>query len=139
VDDRPVGLTCQSFFSVSLEPALVALSVNKSSTSFPAIRTAEAFSVNVLAAHQHEVSGAFGRTGADKWRGIAWDRGRYGQPLLHGAIAWFECRIQDIHPAGDHEIVVAEVLDLGCDETAEPLLFFRSEYRRLVNGALSDA
>ena len=132
VDGAPVGLTCQSFFSVSLEPPLVALSVGKSSTSFPAIRHASALSINVLAGHQRDVSSAFARSGTDKWRGIDWRPGRYGQPVLHGAIAWFECRIRDIHDAGDHEIVVADVLDLGCDETAEPLLFFRSEYRELV-------
>lgn len=133
VDDVPVGLTCQSFFSVSLEPPLVALSVGKSSTSFPAIRESEVFSVNVLAAHQRHISGAIGRRSADKWRDVDWSPGAYGQPILHGAIAWFECRLRDIHDAGDHEIVVAEVLDLDCDESAEPLLFFRSEYRELIS------
>lgn len=66
VDEQPVGLTCQSFFSVSLDPPLVAVCVRKESTSFRAIRDAAAFSVNVLAAQQREVSMAFGRAGADK-------------------------------------------------------------------------
>lgn len=133
VDGEPVGLTCQSFFSVSLEPPLVALSISKTSTSFPAIRAAQTFSVNVLSAGQRHISGAIGRTGPDKWRHIEWVHGAHGQPILPGAIAWFECRLRDVHDAGDHDIVVAEVLDLDCDETADPLLFFRSEYRELID------
>lgn len=138
-DGAPVGMTCQSFFSVSLEPPLVALSVGKSSTSFPTIRQAQTFSISVLAAHQREVSATFARTGADKWRGIDWRPGCHKQPILHGAIAWFECRIRDIHDAGDHEIVVADVLDFACDETAEPLLFFRGEYLELFDAEVPGA
>jgi 3-hydroxy-9,10-secoandrosta-1,3,5(10)-triene-9,17-dione monooxygenase reductase component len=139
VDAAPVGLTCQSFFSVSLEPPLVALSVGKSSTSFQAIRRAEAFSVNVLAAHHRRISDTFGRSGTDKWRGVDWHHGSWGQPVLEGAVAWLECRIRDVHDAGDHEIVVADVLDIGCDETAEPLIFFRSKYHMLISGELPPA
>lgn len=137
VDGEPVGLTCQSFFSVSLEPPLIAVSIAKTSTSFPAIRSANAFSVNVLSAHQRHISGAIGRKGPDKWRDIEWIPGTHGQPILPGAIAWFECRLRDVHDAGDHDIVVAEVLDLDSDESAEPLLFFRSEYRELIDRNLS--
>lgn len=132
VDSRPVGLTCQSFFSVSLDPPLIALAVGRSSTSFPPIRQNKIFSVNVLADHQREVSAALSRAGTDKWSALEWTTGPHDQPILDRALAWLECRIRDIHDAGDHELVIAEVLDLGCDEDAEPLLYFRSGYRTIA-------
>lgn len=132
VDDAPIGLTCQSFFSVSLEPPLIALSIGTASSSLAAIRKSSAFSVNVLASDQSHISTTIGGKSPDKWRNVSWSPGVFGQPLLHGSLAWFECRIRDIHEAADHSILVAEVLDLGCDESAEPLLYFRSGYRELA-------
>lgn len=128
VDSRPVGLTCQSFFSVSLAPPLIAFAVGKTSTSFPKVRDARVFSINVLAQTQRHVSAAFARSGTDKWAGIAWQPGRFGQPLLDGSLAWLECEVRDVHDTGDHVLVVAEVLDLNFDRAGQPLLYFRSRY-----------
>lgn len=69
---EPLGFTCQSFYSVSLEPPLVSFSVMTDSTTYPRIRKTEQFSVNVLASHQHEASSQFARSGTDKWMGVRW-------------------------------------------------------------------
>jgi flavin reductase (DIM6/NTAB) family NADH-FMN oxidoreductase RutF len=132
VDASPVGLTCQSFFSVSLEPPLVALSVSKASTSFPAIRAAGLFSVNILTRRQWAIGEALATTATGKWAGVEWRAGRFGQPVLAGSLAWLECELLAVHDAGDHHLVVATVLDLDCDGREQPLLYFRSEYRELA-------
>lgn len=132
IDAEPVGLTCQSFFSVSLEPPLVALSVGKASRSFPLLRTAGRFSVNILSHEQRAVSEALAARGKKKWAGIDWSVGRFGQPILAGSLAWLECELRAVHDAGDHHLVVATVLDLDANTYQQPLLYFRSEYRELA-------
>lgn len=132
VDSIPIGLTCQSFFSLSLEPPLVALAASKSSTSFPLVRARRLFSVNVLADHQRAVSAALAHTGVDKWAGIEWHAGRHGQPILPGSLVSLECRLETVHETGDHYLVVGEVLDLNLGERAQPLLYFRGEYREVA-------
>jgi 3-hydroxy-9,10-secoandrosta-1,3,5(10)-triene-9,17-dione monooxygenase reductase component len=131
VDSVPVGLTCQSFFSVSLEPPLVAIAVSKSSTSFPKVRGAPVFSITVLAQSQEHISSAFAHSGTDKWQGITWQPGTFGAPLIDGSLAWLACSVRDVVDAGDHVLVLANVLDLNYEPNAQPLLYFRSEYRNL--------
>lgn len=128
----PVGFTCQSFFSLSIDPPLVAVAASKTSTSFPRVRAAEVFSVNVLSQAQRAVSASFARSGTDKWAGVRWQPGRFGAPLIENALAWLECRVRDVHDAGDHLLTVAEVLDLDFDRDGAPLLYFRSNYHRLA-------
>ncbi len=105
----PVGMTCQSFFSVSLDPPLVAFSVARSSTTFPVIRRIGACCVNVLARDQCHLSDAFARSGPDKLTGVKWSShsGAFGGPVIVGSLAAFECDIVIEHAAGDHDIVVA--------------------------------
>lgn len=138
VDSAPVGMTCQSFFSVSLDPPLVAFAASKNSKTFPRLRHTSVVSINILSSGQRSVSSAFARSGTDKWAGVDWSVGRYGQPLLTGALASLECRVRDVIDAGDHHLVVASVLDLRVDaDQQDPLLYFRSEYRALVSDAVS--
>ncbi|MEU4245353.1 flavin reductase family protein [Actinoplanes sp. NPDC026619] len=129
---HPVGLTCQSFSSLSLEPPLILFSVARTSRSWPAIRAAGKFAVNILHAGQREHSQAFAVSGGDKFAGSRWRPGRHGTPLLPEALAHIECRLEAVHDGGDHHIVIGRVLDLdGSDEPRDPLLYFRSEYRHL--------
>lgn len=129
-DGVPVGFTCQSFFSVSLDPPLVAFSAAKTSTTFPRIRASATCCVNVLSAEQEPVSRSFARSGGDKWAGIAWHPSAHTRdPIVDGALAWVECSIRAEFDAGDHVIVLCDVLDVGCEarETG-PLLYFRGRY-----------
>ena len=128
--DDPVGLTCQSFMSLSLDPPLVGFSPAKSSTSWPRIRQAGVFCVNVLTETQEDTCRVFATTGADKFRGVGWRPGESGSPILDDALAWIDCRIEQEHDAGDHVIVVGRVLALDVSRTGRPLLFYRGGYGR---------
>lgn len=126
-EGTPVGFTCQAFTSLSLDPPLVALAPSKSSTSWPRISAAGAFCVNILTAHQEALCRSFAVSGGDKFSGVAWHLGAAGTPVLEGSLAWVECRLEAIYEAGDHELVVGRVLDLGVGE-GSPLVFYRGGF-----------
>jgi flavin reductase (DIM6/NTAB) family NADH-FMN oxidoreductase RutF len=128
-DGEPVGLTCQSFFSVSLEPPLVAFAPSKTSKSWPRIQTANAFCVNILAEAQEDLCRVFAQSGADKFRGVGWRPGPTGSPVLADSVAWIDCEIDVEHDAGDHLIVVGRVVEMEhAPAGAKPLLFYRGGY-----------
>jgi len=126
-DVGPVGFTCQSFSSLSLDPPLVALAPAKSSTSWPRIAEAGAFCVNVLSGDQEALCRTFAVSGGDKFNGVGWRPGRTGAPILEGSLVWVECELEAIYDAGDHELVVGLVLDLGVG-SGQPLLFYRGGF-----------
>ena len=128
-DGTPVGLTCQSFASVSLEPPLVLFCVARTSRSWPLIRRSGAFCVNVLADDQVAMSERMASRGADKFAGVAWQPGAVtGSPRLAGAAAYVECTVEAVHEAGDHHVVVGRVQDLGTGAAAHALTFHRGRY-----------
>lgn len=122
-----VGLTANSFNSVSLEPPLVLWSLARSSGSRAAFVEAAYFAVHILGARQEALSNLFARRGADKFAGIEVTRGRGGVPLLDGCAARFECRTAYRHEGGDHEIFVGEVLTFEHFEEP-PLVFQKGGY-----------
>jgi len=130
-DTGPVGFTCQSFFSVSLDPPLVAFSVAHTSTSYPRLKDRPAFCVNVLGADQAGHSQLLSSKDPAKWAKVAWAPGVAGAVRVHGALAWIDCAPWAEYPAGDHTIVVGRVLDLAADLGRDPLLYFNKQYRRL--------
>lgn len=135
LDDEPVGFTCQSFYSVSLNPPLVSFSVKNSSYSYPKIRQSGRFMVNILSAEQVDISNQFAQQGADKWQGIEWRESPLGNPLIAGSLHWLDCEIHAEHAAGDHVIVIGEVKALHLHEAAaqsQPLLYFKGRYRNLA-------
>lgn len=109
---RPVGMTINSFASVSLDPPLVLWSVQLHTTSAPAFRTASRFTVNVLAADQQEAALRFARTDENKFLDFPVETGLGGVPLIPGALATFECAAWAVYPGGDHEIIVGRVENL---------------------------
>ncbi len=127
-DGAPVGMTVGSFVSVSLDPPLVAFLPDKGSTTFPKIRDAGFFCVNVLGAEQEQVCRAFASRGADRFAGLKWRSAQSGAPVLDGAIAWIDCDIDNVIDAGDHYIVLGRVRDLALAEAGLPLLFFQRGY-----------
>ena len=130
-DKGPVGFTCQSFFSVSLDPPLVAFSVAHTSTSYPRLKQLPAFCVNVLGSDQAGHSQVLSSKDPAKWAKVAWGPGVAGAVRVHGALAWLDCAPWAEYPAGDHTIVVGRVLDLAADLGRDPLLYFNRQYRRL--------
>lgn len=129
----PVGFTCQSFYSVSVDPPLVSFSVMKASTTYPKIAQSGRFAVNVLAHDQDDVSNRFARRGTDKWSGIAWTPASSGNPLINDTLMWVDCELWAEFEAGDHLIVVGRVREMSPPEwhTREPLLYFKGTYRHL--------
>jgi flavin reductase (DIM6/NTAB) family NADH-FMN oxidoreductase RutF len=130
--EGPLGFTCQSFASLSLEPPLVSLAPARMSSTWPRIRAAGTFCVNVLAAGHEDVSAGFARSGSDrfvdKFAGIAWEAGPSGAPTLDGVSAWMDCALWAEYDGGDHTIAVGRVLDLGADPSRPPLLYYRGRY-----------
>jgi 3-hydroxy-9,10-secoandrosta-1,3,5(10)-triene-9,17-dione monooxygenase reductase component len=128
VDGEPVGFSVSSFFSVSLEPALVGFCAGKESSAWPVIRAAGSFCVNVLAADQEAVSRQLAVRGGDRFRGVGWVPAPSGAPRLEGALAWIDCDIDAVHDAGDHEICVGRVCDLHVERESGPLVYYRGGY-----------
>lgn len=133
----PVGMAVGSFTSVSLDPPLVAFYPDKRSSSFPLIREAGRFSVAVLSAEQEAVCRAFAVKGGNKFDSINWRISDHGTPRIEGAVAWLECKIQAVHEAGDHYVVLGQVEDLGIGVPAIPLVFFQGGYGAFVPSSLS--
>ncbi|TJY67194.1 flavin reductase family protein [Arthrobacter sp. CAU 1506] len=130
---EPIGFTCQSFYSVSMDPPLISFSVMLTSTTYPRIRDTGRFSVNVLSDTQQEISNQFARKGTDKWAGIDWNPTRNRNPVIADTLMWLDCDLHSEYEAGDHYIVVGQVNEMSPAEwhTRDPLLFFKGKYRQL--------
>jgi 3-hydroxy-9,10-secoandrosta-1,3,5(10)-triene-9,17-dione monooxygenase reductase component len=133
-DGAPVGMTCQSFSSVSLEPPLVMFCPARTSRAWPLMQRAGFFCVNILAADQAEVSDAMATKGTDKFEGIEWRPATTGAPLLAGVVGHVDCTVHSVHEAGDHYVVLGRVTELGFgappsqEATTQPLLYYRGSY-----------
>ncbi|MCD4525198.1 flavin reductase family protein [Nocardioides sp. cx-173] len=126
---EPVGMTCQSFSSVSLDPPLVLFIPAKTSRAWPLMQRAGRFCVNFLAHDQAELSNTMASRGTDKFASVDWEpTEQTGSPLLHGALGYVDCAIHAVHEAGDHYVVIGRVLDLALGGPERPLLFYRGAY-----------
>lgn len=130
-EGRPHGLAVNSFTSVSLDPPLVSFCPAKRSDTWPAIREAPYFGVNILACEQSELCQQFARKGEDRFRGISYSSTPRGCPALPETLAYLECQIEQIIDAGDHYIAIAHVLDMGMSNELRPLVFYQGGYHRL--------
>jgi flavin reductase (DIM6/NTAB) family NADH-FMN oxidoreductase RutF len=134
MDDRGLaGFTCQSFYSVSVDPPLVSFSVMASSTTYPRVRSVGRFAVSVLAHDQQAVSNQFARRNTDKWSGVEWVPTAAGNPVIAESLIWLDCTIWAEHEAGDHYIVIGRVDEISPASWRgrDPLIYFRGEYRHL--------
>jgi 3-hydroxy-9,10-secoandrosta-1,3,5(10)-triene-9,17-dione monooxygenase reductase component len=130
--DGPVGLAIGSFASLSLDPPLVLFCAGRTSTTWPRIRDAGAFCVNVLAEDQEDVCRVFAGRGTDKFAGIGWRPSLVGAPVIQGCLASIDCRIEEVHEGGDHDIVIGRVVELELHRQGGPLVFFRGGYGRFA-------
>jgi 3-hydroxy-9,10-secoandrosta-1,3,5(10)-triene-9,17-dione monooxygenase reductase component len=126
--DGPAGFACQAFAPLSLDPPLVLFCPQETSSTWRRIRAAGLFCVNVLAEEHRDVSRAFGAAGDDRFAGVPWQPAPSGAPILTEALTWADCRLEAVHPGGDHAIVVGRVTALGDCRDAAPLLFYRGRY-----------
>jgi flavin reductase (DIM6/NTAB) family NADH-FMN oxidoreductase RutF len=129
-EGQAYGLTANAFTSVSLDPPLLLISVDKKAESYPHLEDSKVFTVNVLADDQESLSRKFAVSGGDKFNGVAYRVGANGAAILDGALAFIECKVYATYEGGDH------VLYLGLVEEAQtregkPLLFYRGGYRAI--------
>ncbi len=129
--DEAIGLTMSSFNSVSLEPPLVLFSVDRRAFSLPAMLAAKGYAVNILSREQEALSNQFAKSLGDKWSNVAHSLGHAQAPLLHGALAHFECEPYAHHDGGDHVIFIGRVVRFSSSEDGDPLTFFRGKYHSL--------
>jgi flavin reductase (DIM6/NTAB) family NADH-FMN oxidoreductase RutF len=126
-DGSPVGLTVNSFTSVSLDPPLVLWCLGLNSASFDAFRLAERHLINVLAADQLEVAKRFATRGADRFAGVRWSPTDTGLPRLDGCIAWIECAIRSRYEEGDHLLLVGRIESFEVAR-GKPLIYHDRRY-----------
>ena len=122
-DGTRVGLTANSFNSVSLEPPLVLWSLSRQSSAMPVFLTASHYAIHVLSAQQKDLAIRFASKGIDRWAGLPDVEGVTGAPLIEGAIATFECFNRSRYEEGDHLIFVGEVLQCQHRSELRPLLY----------------
>ena len=128
---QPVGLTANSFTSVSLDPPLLLVCIAKNANCAPAFNVAGHFAVNVLQNEQQPASMRFAARDEDRFGATPWSEGEFGPPILGDSLGVFECERFQVHDGGDHYIIVGRVMKASFDAALDPLLYFRGKYRRL--------
>ena len=130
-DASPCGLTANSVASVSLVPLLVLVCLDRDASSHGCITDGGAFAISVLSADDEDLARRFAKGGwRDRFRGVDLREAVTGSPILSRALAWMDCRVTEVYQAGDHSIVVGEVVASDARD-GNPLLFFRGKYHRM--------
>lgn len=131
VDGKPIGLTVNSFSSVSLDPPLVLACLAKNAGSLAAFKSAEAFAINVLHIGQQPLSNLFARKDEDRFKDTPWETWEHQVPIIENSLASFECLKRNTIEQGDHVIFVGEVVKARFEQRRDPLLYYCGKYRRL--------
>ena len=126
----PFGLTANAFTSLSLNPPLALICVDKTVQCYSCFEESKIFAVNVLSQDQEEISRRFATKGIEKFAGIKWHKSRRGVALLDGAMGHIECKVVHSYEGGDHTIYVGEIVSATASGE-RPLVFFKGKYRRL--------
>jgi flavin reductase (DIM6/NTAB) family NADH-FMN oxidoreductase RutF len=129
----PIGVTVNSFASVSLDPPLILWSLSRRSRSLPAFQHALGFSVNILASDQQDLSARFARGGSDKWANVDYRNGRGGFPNLTNSVAVLDCESSGQSDGGDHVIFLGRIIGVDAEPDRAPLVFHLGRYRDLTN------
>jgi flavin reductase (DIM6/NTAB) family NADH-FMN oxidoreductase RutF len=131
-DAGPVGFTATSLSSVSAEPPLLSFGIGTGASSWPAVSEAEHVGVHILGEHQKDLAATFARSGADRFgAATAWHEGPEGVPVLGDVLAWLVCRVVARVPAGDHRIVLAEIVVGDPTGPGRPLLYHQGRFHGL--------
>jgi flavin reductase (DIM6/NTAB) family NADH-FMN oxidoreductase RutF len=129
-EGRDRGMTVSAFASVSLQPPLVVMCIDKTASMHDALTTAQYFAVNILASTQEAIARRFASTGAQQFEGIGYRTGESGVPVLNDVLAFVECRHISSTGAGDHTIIVGETVEASMRD-ARPLLYYRGGFAQL--------
>lgn len=130
-DGKPHALTATAFTSLSKDPPLCLVCVDRNARAHSPIVEAKRFAVNFLSAGQDAVSNNFASQKDDKFAEVAWrPADKTGSPLLPDTLAWLDCRLEAVHPGGDHDIFVGRLVEVGTSDSS-PLLYFRGRYAEL--------
>jgi flavin reductase (DIM6/NTAB) family NADH-FMN oxidoreductase RutF len=138
-DGAPEGMAASSFTSVSLEPALVSVCVANTSTTWPKLARLDRLGLSLLASEHGAVARALAAKGVDRFAGVEWYAHESGAVFVHGATLWLDCVPFKQVSAGDHEIVVLEVVGLAMNPDATPMVFHRSVFHDLTPTVASRA
>ena len=134
-DRNPVGLTANSFTSLSLDPPMVLFCIDRKVASFEAFHANRHFAVNILSVDQRDISQRFAQSGPEKWSGVEFETWSTGCPILSDCVANLECEVDSVYEGGDHVILVGIVQSMAsCDGELEPLVYFRGKYANLETG-----
>ncbi|CAM3292366.1 Oxidoreductase [Williamsia muralis] len=128
---QPIGMAVSAFVNVSLEPPLVGVFVQKSSTTWPELRARPRIGLCVLGANQKVACRQLAARNVDRFAGLSWETGSSGALFLHGATAWLECEIESETTTGDHEFVLLRILGHRTEEEQDPLIFYASRFHEL--------
>jgi len=125
------GMTANAVISLSLDPAIVAVSVDKSATMHQQIGAGECFVINILHLDQQDISNRFAKPGPKDFSDIDFDRAISGAPILKGVVAWLDCRLTQTVSVGDHDLFLGEPIAGSVNEGA-PLIYYGGQYDSLV-------
>jgi len=129
-DGSDEGMTVSAFCSVSLDPPLVLICIEKSASAYEALTTASGFVVNILAASQEQVARRFSIVDVDRFEGVGYSRSPNGTAVLDDVLGVIECTNFAMHDAGDHTIIVGEV-EAARAQSGTPLLYYRGGYAQM--------
>jgi flavin reductase (DIM6/NTAB) family NADH-FMN oxidoreductase RutF len=127
------GLTANAVASLSLDPPLVLVAVDKRAGSHAEISANGCYAMNILSADQQELSQKFATSGPKDFTGLAWTTAVTGAPILEGTLGHVDCRLREILPGGDHDIFIGEIVAGAAREDGAPLLYWSAGYRRLAD------
>ena len=129
-ENKPIGFTANSFTSVSLNPQLISICIDKASFNLESFSNGESFAVNVLSESQDQISTTFARPVTDRFEQIEWESRVTGSPIIKGSAAWFDCAKDNFIDSGDHFILIGRVLAFD-STTKTPLVYLRGNYVNL--------
>jgi flavin reductase (DIM6/NTAB) family NADH-FMN oxidoreductase RutF len=132
LEGHPYGMAVNSFTSVSLEPPLILFCPSRTSETWPLIERAGDFIVNILGQNQDELCRQFAAKRGDRFAATELLYTPNGNPVLAEAVAFLDCRVQDVHETGDHFVTIGHVLDMGVQQPGPPLVFYQGGFHQLV-------
>ena len=133
VDKVPIGMAASSFTSVSVDPPLVSVCIQKTSSTWPILRERHRLGLSVLAEHHDQAVRQLASKHGDRFAGVEWDAGPHDSVFVRGSSAWLEVSVFEEVPAGDHIIALLEVHGLDTAEDTLPLIFHGSKFHKMVN------
>ena len=125
-DGNPIGMTVNSFTSVSLQPSLVLWCIDKKQPSYNSFMNANGYAVNILSKDQNDLCYKFASQLYDKFENVNWKRSENGFPIVKNSLAWFDCKKWNYYSGGDHQILVGEVTSFNSFEL-EPLTYWNGQ------------